>query len=484
MKKIMICIGALAATLSASALDIKMYSGTEDTVRSASQIIVGATDPKATVTVNGEDVNVRRTGSFGYKIDLKPGANTVDIKATLDGQTATKNFQIFRTDKARKPVEAKPQTETLFANPFFVQSDSGAYLQYGNGDDRLGGSKMCFIAQGIPMKVVGESNDLYKVALSSQRWAFLPKEYASATTQATSTVCTGSWSVSNEGNYDQISVSLPCRLPYRYYTMLDPSTIVVELYGAYDNSNWITQRSKTLGMVDYVTFEQPESDIYKIIIRLKERYQWGFNVNYDDNRLLINVRHCPADLSLKALTIGLDAGHGGKYPGAISPSGITEKEVNLDIILRLKALLEKAGAKVVLTRDGDTGPSMTERKLIWRDAKVDLAISVHNNWTPDPLSAPGTSTYYKHLFDRPLAEALLGRLLETGLNLYGLTGNFNFSLNGPTDYPNALVEAMFMNSLEEEEMLATPEFRQKLAEKICQGITDYLAAVKAAKKIK
>lgn len=482
MKKTLICIVAAAASLSASALDIKMYSGTEDTVARASQTIVGATDPKAAVTVNGEQVKVRRTGSFGYKINLKPGANPVEIKASLDGESATQSFVIFRTEKRAKPSEPKPQTETVYANPFFVQTDSGAYLQYGNGDDRLGGSKMCFVAQGIPMKVVGESNDLYKVALSSQRWAFLPKEYASATTETTSTVCTGSWSVSNEGRFDQISVSLPCRLPYRYYTMLDPSTLVVELYGAYDNSNWITQRSQTLGMVDYVTFEQPESDVYKIIIKLKERYQWGFTVGYEGNRLLINVRHCPADLSLKALTIGLDAGHGGPYPGAVSPSGITEKEVNLDIILRLKALLEKAGAKVVLTRDGDTGPSMAERKRIWRDAKVDLAISVHNNWTPEPLTAPGTSTYYKHLFDRPLAEALLGRMLETGLNLYGLTGNFNFSLNGPTDYPNALIEAMFMNSLEEEELLATPEFRQKVAEKILQGITDYLSTVKASKK--
>lgn len=72
-------------------------------------------------------------------------------------------------------------------------------------------------------------------------------------------------------------------------------------------------------------------------------------------------------------------------------------------------------------------------------------------------------------------------MLETGLNLYGLTGNFNFSLNGPTDYPNALIEAMFMNSIEEEELLASPEFRQKVAEKIFAGIQDYLRAVKQSK---
>ena len=65
-------------------------------------------------------------------------------------------------------------------------------------------------------------------------------------------------------------------------------------------------------------------------------------------------------------------------------------------------------------------------------------------------------------------------MLSLGLVDFGLTGNFNFSLNGPTDYPNALVEGLFMSSLPEEEMLADPAYRLRMAEKIVEGIEAYI----------
>ncbi len=364
----------------------------------------------------------------------------------------------------------------------YVKTLDGAYLQYGNGDDRLGGSKIGFLDPDITMRVIDGDDQLYKVALSENRWAYLPKEYATATNDTTVTVNTGPWSVADQGSLDRITVSLPRRLPYRSYTMLEPSTIVVELYGATDNSNWISQRTPSLGMIDYVTFNQVESDVYQVIIRLKDQYQWGYKVGYNGRNLTIDVRHTPKKLSLKHITIGLDAGHGGEYPGARSVKmGLLEKDMNLDIILRLQRLLEKEGATVVLTRSGDTGPSMGERKRIWRDANVDLAISVHNN-SGGSETAKGTSTYYKHLFCRPLAESVLNRMLQTGLPLFGLVGNFNFSLNGPTEFPNVLVEGMFMSNPEEEAKLADPDFRQKVAEKILAGLKDYLKQVDKARK--
>ena len=56
-------------------------------------------------------------------------------------------------------------------------------------------------------------------------------------------------------------------------------------------------------------------------------------------------------------------------------------------------------------------------------------------------------------------------MLSLGLADFGLTGNFNFSLNSPTEYPNALVEVLFMSSLAEEELLADPDYRKQLAAK-------------------
>ena len=72
---------------------------------------------------------------------------------------------------------------------------------------------------------------------------------------------------------------------------------------------------------------------------------------------------------------------------------------------------------------------------------------------------------------------MLGRLLELGVRDFGMTGNFNFSLNAPTEYPNVLLEVLFMSSLPEEELLADPEFRQSVAEKALLGLKDYLSKV-------
>ncbi len=477
-KSIFLAAAAIAVALPMNAeVPLKIYGTVPDTITTERFTVVAVTSPEASAKVAGKAVKVYPTGSFGAAVDLAEGPNAIDVTVTQGSETASKTLTIFRSAPKDKPVK-----KAEVAVPDYVQSTEGAYLQYGNGGDRLGGSKIGYIAAGIPMRVLEKDGSLYKVALSENRWAYLPVSYSEPTTQRPATVNTGSWSVSNLGDKDRVSISLPARLPYRYYTLLDPSALVIELYGATDNSNWIVQRSLELGMIDYVDFQQPESDVYQVIIRLKHRYQWGFKVDYNGTNLTIDVRHTPKNLSMKGLKIGLDAGHGGEYPGARSISGILEKDVNLDIVKRLQALIEKAGGTVVMTRTGDTGPSMTERKNIWRKANVDLAISVHNNSGGGALASPGTSTYYKHLFDRPLAQAIVTRLVETGLPLYGLTGNFNFSLNSPTEFPNTLVEGMFMSSLEEEAKLADPAFRQLVAEKIFAGLNDYLSAVKKSLK--
>lgn len=460
--------------------DLKIYSGVGDTLFMPYTEIIAVTTPGSVATINGEEVKVYKTGSFGKRLELTPGDNLISIISEKDGeQNKIERTIYYKTDKfPSKKVDASPRT-LYFTSPIYVMTLPGAYLQYGNGDDRLGGSKMGFIDADIPLKVVGEAGSLYCVRLSSSRIAYIPKEYVVTTSQMPEVVNTGSWSVTNMGNVDRVVVSLPCRLPYQYSTSINPQEIYVDLFGATDNSNWITQRSASLGAIDYVDFEQVAEDVYRIILRLKDKYQWGYSISYEGNNLIVDVRHQPLSLKLKDLTIGLDAGHGGAYPGAISPSGINEKDVNLDIVLRMRKLLEKKGAKVVLTREDDSGPSMTERKEIWRKNNVEIAISVHNNSGGSPLASPGTSVLYKHLSNRPLAEALLHRMLETGLPLFGLVGNFNFSLNAPTDCPNALIEGVFMSSLEEEEKLADPDFRQLVAEKIILGLEDYLKSAVA-----
>jgi N-acetylmuramoyl-L-alanine amidase len=75
----------------------------------------------------------------------------------------------------------------------------------------------------------------------------------------------------------------------------------------------------------------------------------------------------------------IDAGHGGKDPGAIGRSGLKEKDVNLDIARRLKDILQDEGIRVILTRDRDTFVSLRQRVDIANHSDADFFVSIHSN---------------------------------------------------------------------------------------------------------
>ena len=447
-----------------------------DTVTSGKYYVVCITDPGNLAAINGQQVKVYKTGTFGRQVQLQEGDNTIDITLFKGQQVETKQFNIYY----KKPVEGivarpapQPQLEDRL---FYVTTKEFAYLQYGSGSDRLGGSKMGFLDPGIVLKVVGATDDLYKVQLSTNRFAYIHQEDVEFSPKSSHIVNTNNIGISNLQDCDRIRLSLPERLPYAARTSLDPTTINVDVFGAMNNSNWITQYNE-LGVIDYLDVQQVESDVLRLVIKLKDKYCWGYTVGYDGNNLIVEVKHTPKNLSLGALTIGLDAGHGGDALGAVSTTGLNEKDVNLSIVREIEKLLKKKGAKVVLSRTDDRAMTMTERKKIFREANVDLMVSIHNNAGGSPLVPMGSSTYFKHITNRDLAATLLKRMLELGYENYGLTGNFNFSLNMPTEYPNALVECLFMSSLPDEEILADPANHRKIAEKIVAGLEDYLQQV-------
>lgn len=476
MKLLTIILSLFISLTTTAKAQLTILRGEQDSTTNANHNVICLTAPENTAFINGKRVHVYKTGAFGDRIKLNKGQNQIKIETKEKSGKSTHTINIFLKDA---PVYNKTKTEPntiILSSPKYFSTLDGAYLQYGNGGDRLGGSKMGYINDNIIVKAVEQKGSLYKIQLSQNRFAYINKEYLKETDDSTNQINIGSWSISNTGKTDRISISLPKRIPYRSWTQLDPTTICVELFGATNNSNWITQQGN-LGIIEYVDYRQDDSDVLKVIIKLKHKHSWGYSINYHNSNLVIDVKHTPS-LNLRDLTIGLDAGHGGEYPGAKSATGLLEKDLNLDMILRIKTLLDAKGAKVVLSREKDINITMNDRKKIFSDNNIDLMISLHNNSGGSPFTTMGTSTYYKHINNRELASCMLNRLLELGLKNFGLTGNFNFSLNSPTEYPNVLLEILFMSSLPEEEMLADPDFRQRVAEKAVLGLEDYINSVK------
>ena len=159
-------------------------------------------------------------------------------------------------------------------------------------------------------------------------------------------------------------------------------------------------------------------------------------------------------------------------------SDLVEKDINLDLSLRLGDLCTAMGAEVVQVRDTDRYMLLTDKRRIAIESGADMLISIHANaGGRGYLSVSGTSTYWHNPFWAPLAQTIYDRLLETGLDEFGVVGSFNYTVTRVSQIPAILVEQAFMSHAEDEEKLADPLFRQLMAEKISEGIIDYLQAV-------
>lgn len=386
---------------------------------------------------------------------------------TKDGQTITQKTK--STFAVMSPL----------ASDIAITKGRLAYLEYGLGDDRLGGAKMGYLDENIPVKIIGKVAGDYKIQLTKNKVAYIPDELVSLApvgTQAGYSL-TGNWRVYGDSVYDYLTVSLSTKLPYQSVQQINPSKIVVDLFGAVNNTNWITQL-QTAKEIENVDYEQVADDIYRIHIYLKHKQHWGHKIYYNGTNLVIRVKQQPEKPSLKHLTVAVDAGHGGANEGAYGPSGSSEKMLTLDIAKLVKQHLEAEGAKVLMTRETEKFVDNKERILLYRDNEPDLLISIHLNSATDPFKAGGTSSFYRHVGFRPLSFYIHKRMIELGLKEYGNVGSFNFMLNSPTEYPNALVETLFISNLEEEALISNPEFRHRMAEKIVKGIKDFLESTK------
>ncbi len=353
-------------------------------------------------------------------------------------------------------------------------------LMYGLGEDRLGGAKLGYIDTTILLRIVDSTKDLYSVQLSKQHSAYIEKAFVKPDT---STVLkpfylTTSYLAKGDSLYDYVNIHIDEHLPYKSWMEVSPSKIMVDLYGVQSNTNWITQL-KTLKEVKNLYYNQIEDDVVRITIELQHQQHWGYSIGYKGKNLVIQIRRQPVLPDIKKMVIAIDAGHGGNNSGASGiKKGAIEKEYTLLFAKALEKNLKKLGVKkVIMTRNNDTSFDIKDRILYLQQQQPDFLISLHFNSSSN-TSVQGVSTYYKHIGYRPMTQTILKRMLELKLEEFGNVGNFNFTLNGPTDFPNALLEIAFLSNVDDEKKITDPKFRQDVAKKVTLGIQDWLKTLK------
>lgn len=212
------------------------------------------------------------------------------------------------------------------------------------------------------------------------------------------------------------------------------------------------------------------TDTARIVLDLT--YYAGFDISAsaDKRDLIVSFKKSPVINK----TIVIDAGHGGVDMGACGRQGTREKEVNLDVSLRLKDLLEGAGAFVIMTRFDDDYISLYERSFLANYWFADIFVSVHaNNQYNTSIHGIEVYHYPGRYESRLLAQRVLhGLSASTGFKEIGVKLN-DFVVIRETTMPSILVELGYLSNFREESIIRTAEYREKAALGIFQGIIDY-----------
>jgi N-acetylmuramoyl-L-alanine amidase len=353
-------------------------------------------------------------------------------------------------------------------------------LAYGLGEDRLGGAKMGYLDTSVLLKVVDTAKSMFQVQLSKNRFAYIDKQFIVVDTNALDKPLTPFPYTSNsilakgDSLFDYVSIRLPEKLPYQSWMDINPSKIIIEIFGVAANTNWITQLS-SLKEVKNVYYHQVDDDILRVTVELNHKQHWGYSLQYSNIGLELIVRRQPQDLDLTKMVIAIDAGHGGTNSGADGiRTKVKEKNATLLFAKELEKHLRDAGIEnVIMTRQNDTSFDNKDR-ILWLQSQLPhVLISLHLNSSGN-TQVKGTSTYYKHVGFRPLTQTILARMLELGLNEFGNIGSFNFALSQPTEFPNCLVEIAFLSNLDDEQKIISPEFHKDVAKKIHAGMQDWI----------
>ena len=184
----------------------------------------------------------------------------------------------------------------------------------------------------------------------------------------------------------------------------------------------------------------------------------------------------------------IDAGHGGVDPGAVGKGKVLEKDVTLAVSKRLQALVQQSGAKTIMVRedDSDLGTSqgllkrkredLAQRIQLAMDAQAEVYISIHANSFPD-AKMKGAQTFYHS--DSPEGK-LLAQSIQQELNSMTngkrvVKGNQDIYVLKKAHQAAVTVELGFLSNLEEEQLLTTPEYQEKLAIAIYQGLSVYFS---------
>ncbi len=387
-------------------------------------------------------------------------------------------FELRARDGSKAKAKSKGRVTVLSGKiPRVGVTKSSTYLK----STPYALSVMTILPAGIRLHIVGKIGGHYKIRLSDGIYGFVsvPDVHLLPPGVPLPKTTISLPSVSVKRDWIQLSMRVNTFCPYTVQQTVDPAILELVVYGAHLISQWITY-PEIDSTIKLIRWQQPSADVFKLIVELNQKQQWGYRVRFSGNRMILEIRRAPKIAEppkspVAGLIFALDAGHGGDELGAVGATGLLEKNVNLIYAKKLAALLDSAGAKVILTRENDVKMSLADRMEKARQANAHFFIWLHNNAvgnSSDAAAVRGTSTYFTIPQNQALAWEIYPYLVNLGLRPFGKVQS-DYYVTRQTDMLIVLVEGAFMSNPEDEMMLAEEQFLDKLARAVFNGLESF-----------
>jgi N-acetylmuramoyl-L-alanine amidase len=337
------------------------------------------------------------------------------------------------------------------------------------------GTYSWFFPTGTRVVASGRVNDDLRIRLSpgSEAWVPVAEARALPPGMPEPRATVGSVTLTPANDHVSLRIPLTARVPFQVTETA--RSLALRFYSAVGDVDWIRQGSDSL--VQQVAWTQSARGEVTLTVDLSSPV-WGYRTQWSRNDLLVEIRRPPRILAanpLRGRVIAVDPGH--PPLGATGPTGLREAEANLAVALKLRSLLEAAGARVLMTRTTDTALDLWPRIALADTGGADLLVSIHNNALPDgvnPFTNNGTSVFYNQPRSAALASeiqrALVARLRLPDLGI----SRADLAVIRATWMPSALVEGMFMILPDHEAALRTPRGTRQYARGVYEGIRRFL----------
>lgn len=453
------------ACIANAVIDVVYPSSLNATVNSSSIFFIGNTDLNSDFYINFQPVKLWQNKFFVYVVPLEIGNNKIILTSKKNNKEEKITYNIIRknlTSSSNIKLNYIPKNENEYLYTKTINDNSTIRALPSTSSARI-----IDLPKNTILYLAGKKGDYYKIEESgdSEFWIHKSNIEEPVSISKRMPAIIKKQKLEDDDLYDYFKIYISH--PVLYTVKQTDNTIKLTLYGVENKDK------NDAGLNNYEhTFE------YDMPIL-------GFDCYYDENKFVFRKAKNPelkkTQNLLSGIKIFIDAGHGGSEKGAVGPTRVNEKDINLKIASYLIDLLKAEGAIVSYSRNDDRKLNLYDRVNIAKKNNALISISIHNNSLPNgrnPYTIHGTETHYYNENAKLLAEIIKNNL-ASDLNLKdnGIHKS-SFAMSRSTNPVSVLIEVAYMINPEEYILLQDSNFQKKAAVSIKNSIEKYISLIK------